>query len=217
MCRAILRPRTPCIAAVTGMGYLFSSADDSARRMQSVVVAVLRIVLRRANVWIVVQNEDDRALLEARGLGEPARTAVIPGVGVDLDEFAAAPLPDSPAPVVLLSARLIRDKGIEDFVAAAAIVKRDHPASRFVLVGALDPDNPAAFPESRVREWIADGAIEWWGYRDDMAAAYREATIVCLPSYREGFPESPCSRPPHAAVRSSRRTCRAAARSAGTV
>jgi glycosyltransferase involved in cell wall biosynthesis len=60
--------------------------------------------------------------------------------------------------------------------------------ARFVLVGRPDPANPAAVPESQLRDWHADGAIEWWGHRTDMPAVLRQAHVVCLPSYREGLP-----------------------------
>jgi glycosyltransferase involved in cell wall biosynthesis len=128
-------------------------------------------------------------LLAARSLGSGDRTVLIPGVGVDLDQFAYTEIPINAPPVVLLPARLIRDKGIEEFVAAAAIVKRTNTAARFILVGAADPDNPAAFAPDEIDAWVQTGVVEWWGYRQDMAEVYRQATIVCLPSYREGLPK----------------------------
>lgn len=73
--------RTHFVAAFTGLGYVFSSRDRRARWFQRLVVALLRIVLRRPNVWIIVQNTDDRALLEAAGLGDPERTVLIAGAG----------------------------------------------------------------------------------------------------------------------------------------
>jgi len=187
---AVFLERKTCfVAAITGMGYLFSTDDGAAHRIRRVAIRLLRIVLSRPNVCVIVQNEDDRALIARHGLGSAERTVLIPGVGVDLDEFEPSESEAGGDPVVMLPARLIRDKGIEDFVAAAAIVKRAGVAARFALVGALDPDNPAAIPERDINAWVAAGNVEWWGHRTDMAEVYRESAIVCLPSYREGLPK----------------------------
>lgn len=185
---ALRDPNTRFVAAFTGMGYLFTSRDRRARPVQRAVIAVLRRLLRRPNVWIVVQNGADRDLLRTHRLGDPARTVLIPGVGVDTVEFAPARAEPSGVPVVVLPARLIRDKGIEEFVAAARRVRAERDA-RFVLVGACDPDNPAAIGRDVIDAWVASGVIEWWGHRDDMPAVYRAAHVVCLPSYREGLPK----------------------------
>lgn len=182
-------PRTQYVAAVTGMGYLFSSADHRARFFQRIAVSILRLMFRRRNTWIIVQNEDDMALLQSRRLASAERRVLIPGVGVDLDEFAYSESPESASPLVVLPARLIRDKGIEDFVAASDILRQIYPAARFVLVGAEDPDNPAALSKRTISAWVDSGKLEWWGHRADMAEVYAQAAIVCLPSYREGFPK----------------------------
>jgi glycosyltransferase involved in cell wall biosynthesis len=177
------------VAAFTGMGYLFSSSDRRAHWYRRGVVALLRVLLRRRTCWIIVQNEDDRALLQAERLGDPARTLLIRGVGVDVDAFSFRDEPADGPPVVVLPARLIRDKGIEEFVAAARLLKRRSVDVRCVLAGADDPDNPAAIARATIESWVTAGIVEWWGHRDDMPAVYHAAHIVCLPSYREGLPK----------------------------
>lgn len=180
---------TRFVAAFTGMGYLFSSNDRRAHWYRRAVVAILRRLLRRPTCWIIVQNEDDRSLLQAERLGDPARTVLIRGVGVDIETFTYRETSTNDIPVVVLPARLIRDKGIEEFVAAARELKRRSVSVRCVLAGADDPDNPAAISRSIIDAWLADGLVEWWGHRDDMPAVYHAADIVCLPSYREGLPK----------------------------
>lgn len=196
----LLHRRSRFIAAFTGMGYLFSSQDRGSRRTRRAVVAVLRKLLQRSNIWVVVQNSDDLALLRTERLGDPDRLILIPGVGVDTNEFAFAELATADAPIVVLPARLIGDKGIEEFVGAARLVNRTNPKVRFALVGAHDRDNPAAIPPAVIDAWVDEGAIEWWGHRQDMLEVYHEAQIVCLPSYREGLPKvlleaAACGRP----------------------
>lgn len=191
--------KTRFVAAFTGMGYLFSSSDNRARLVQRVIVVMLRLLLSRSNVWVIVQNEDDRELLRQHDLGSPERTRLIAGVGVDLQKFSPTPLSHDRT-IVVLPARLIWDKGIAEFVAAAAIVRAKHMQAEFVLVGDLDPDNPAAIPETQIQLWLKRGDIQWWGHQEDMAAVYQTASIVCLPSYREGLPKvlleaAACGRP----------------------
>tara|TARA_Y100000588_G_scaffold282667_2_gene299886 strand:- start:2226 stop:3392 length:1167 start_codon:yes stop_codon:yes gene_type:complete len=188
------------IAAFTGMGYLFSSSDRSARWLRWCLIIGLRLLLRRPNVWIIVQNPDDLALLQTHKVGIPDRIRLIPGVGVDTSVFTFSELKFSGPCLVILPARLIRDKGIEEFVEAARKIKQSDPTIRFVVVGAEDPDNPASIESSVVDRWLRKGIIEWWGHRDDMTAVYQQARIVCLPSYREGMPKvlleaAACGRP----------------------
>ncbi|MBI4694011.1 MAG: glycosyltransferase family 4 protein [Gammaproteobacteria bacterium] len=190
--------RTRFVHAVTGMGYLFSSSDRRARGIQRILVTALRVILARRNCHVIAQNADDCALLESHGLGSAARRTLIAGSGVDVARYAPTPLPAED--VVVLPARLIRDKGIEEFVAAARLLRARGVAARLALVGGTDPDNPAAIPEREVEAWVDEGAIEWWGQREDMPAVYAEASIVCLPSYREGLPKvlleaAACARP----------------------
>ncbi|MDA0822766.1 MAG: glycosyltransferase family 4 protein [Proteobacteria bacterium] len=196
----LLNPQTQFVAAFTGMGYLFSSTDRRAWWFQRSVVAVLRLILRRSNVSVLVQNEEDLRLLESERIGRAGAAVMIQGVGVDTRHFSFSEIDFTVDPIVVLPARLIRDKGIEEFADAARVVRRTHPNCRFVLVGADDPDNPAAIARAVLEQWLADGSVEWWGQRDDMPAVYAQARIICLPSYREGLPKvlveaAACGRP----------------------
>ncbi|MEQ8661355.1 MAG: glycosyltransferase [Gammaproteobacteria bacterium] len=181
--------RARCIAAFTGLGYIFSSADRRARLLRTVVERVLRYELGGA-AWVLVQNADDQALLAAAAIGAPARTVLIPGAGVDLAAFAPAPPAPAESPLVVLPARVLIDKGAREFVAAARALRAAGVAARFALVGQHDTDNPGAVPLAELRGWQAEGVVEWWGHRDDMAAVYAAAAVVCLPSYREGLPKA---------------------------
>lgn len=187
----LLNPRVRYVHAVTGMGYLFASADGVARLVQRLVRPALAFILRRRNAFAIVQNADDLALLGDLGVDTTRQASLIRGAGVDLTRFAATPLPRDEAPIVLLPARMLRDKGICEFLDAAKRVHAKFPTARFVLVGGLDPDNRAAFTREELEALVAEAGAEWWGGREDMPAVYRAATIVCLPSfYREGVPKS---------------------------
>ena len=182
---ALAAPRTPALWAFTGMGYLFTSEATLARCLRPLVTRLLALLHRPHRSAVVVQNEDDRALLASLHIADES-LRVIAGAGVDLEAFRPRePLPA--VPLVLLPARLLRDKGVGEFAAAAARIRATRPEVRCVLAGALDRDNHGAIERAELDDWLARGIVEWWGHCTDMAAVYNEATVVCLPSYREGY------------------------------
>jgi glycosyltransferase involved in cell wall biosynthesis len=177
------------VNAVSGMGTLALASGTRAHVRRAVVRPLLRLGSNRANVRVIFQNPEDRADYVAAGLVQPDRAVLIPGSGVDLEEFHPSPEPPG-VPVVMLPARVIYDKGVGEFVEAARLLRTRGVEARFVLVGGLDPHNATEVAADTVQQWVAEGIVEWWGHRADMAAALREAAIVCLPSYREGMPKA---------------------------
>lgn len=171
------------VSAVTGMGFLFTEGG----RLPWVRKIVQRLLPRLLSRGLtIVQNEDDARQLLSFGLS-CERIRLIPGAGVDTARFTPR-APSGGIPVVMMASRLLWDKGVGEFVAAARRL-RDCGA-RFVLVGAIDADNPASVSEAELTQWVAEGVVEWWGHREDMATTLSEATVFCLPSsYREGLPK----------------------------
>jgi glycosyltransferase involved in cell wall biosynthesis len=116
---------------------------------------------------------------------------LLPGSGIDLHRFAPAPLPDPDAPpVFLMIARLLRDKGVVEFVEAARQVKLHHPKARFQLLGAVGSENRSAIDRSTLEEWLSEGVVEHLGSTPDVRPAIAAASCVVLPSYREGAPRT---------------------------
>lgn len=116
---------------------------------------------------------------------------MIRGCGVDMDVFACRPEPllaEGALPVVMFPARLLGDKGINEFVDAARQLKAAGTPARFVLVGRHDPDNPTDVGEARLEAWQTEQVVEYWGYSGDMPAMLAQAHVIVLPSYREGLP-----------------------------
>jgi glycosyltransferase involved in cell wall biosynthesis len=85
---------------------------------------------------------------------------------------------------------MLRDKGVAEFTEAARRLKAQGLQARFALVGDVDPENPASIPVAQLEAWTAEGHVEWWGFRSDMASVFAQAHVVCLPSYREGLPKA---------------------------
>jgi glycosyltransferase involved in cell wall biosynthesis len=174
------------INGVTGLGYVFNSAGGLAKRMlRAFVEAWYRLSLRGTQV--IFDNDEDKDFFAARGLVSQNNAHVIRSAGVDVDTFIPMPEPEG-TPVVILAGRMLLDKGIAEYVEAARLLNERNIAVRCALVGDPDPGNPRSVTREQLQAWHDSGAVEWWGFRSDMLSVFRAATIVCLPSYREGLP-----------------------------
>jgi glycosyltransferase involved in cell wall biosynthesis len=183
----VAKPRTAVLNAITGLGFSFSAAANN-RPLAQIVRLLYRAALRHPRQVTVFQNPEDRATFIANGLVSDSHTALIRSSGVDCERFA--PGPKSWPPIVVLASRLLWQKGVGVFADAAAIAKGFQPSARFVLVGTPDEANPDAVPVKCLRRWHDAGVIEWWGFRSDMAAIMRQASVVVLPTtYPEGVPK----------------------------
>jgi glycosyltransferase involved in cell wall biosynthesis len=176
------------IALVTGLGFAFTEGKGAKRKLSRLAAGVLyRWALKRAGT-IIFQNPDDRDFFQNQGMvRRNSKVAVVNGSGIDLDRFAQVSLPEKP--VFLMIARLIADKGVREYAAAATRLKRRYPDTVFRLVGYLDPA-PNAITRVELDGMIA-GGIEFLGKLDDVRPVIAGAGIFVLPSfYREGTPRS---------------------------
>jgi len=173
---------------ISGLGAAFARANVLA----AVVRVLYRASLRRA-AWVFFQNEDDLVQFRSRNLVGADRVSRLPGSGVDLVRFRPAVSGGDvgAGPLFLMVARLLWDKGVGEFVEAARQVRRQHPRTRFRLLGALASDHRGGVPEAALRQWVAEDLVEYPGAVDDVRPHLAEATCVVLPSvYREGVPRS---------------------------
>jgi glycosyltransferase involved in cell wall biosynthesis len=177
------------VNALAGLGFLFVSELRTARTLRPVAEFAFRRLLNRANTRTILQNPDDLHLLVEKQILEARYARLIRGSGVDLERFRARPEP-SGTPLIVLPARMLWDKGVGEFVAAARQLRSEGIRARFALVGDRDAENPAAIALAQLQEWQRSGVVEWWGRRTDMERVFAECHIVCLPSYREGLPKA---------------------------
>lgn len=178
---------SPIIVTITGLGATFIKENW----VSWVVDKLYKLALPYAS-RVIFQNPDDRNLFLERGYTTLAGSELIPGSGVDTEHFASSPLPEpiGKSPVFLLIARLLRDKGVSEFVGAAQIVKKQYPESRFALLGAMGSGNPAEISKEELQQWLDEGYVEYWGTSKDVRHEISQATWVVLPSYREGLPRT---------------------------
>lgn len=178
-------------ALIAGLGYVFTpdgSRETVKRRVLRTTASMLYAVAFRLCRRVFLQNPDDRQVLSDLGALPPSKSVLVSGSGVDLGAFAAVAPMASPLQFVLV-ARLLREKGIVEYVEAARRIRADHPDVIFTLVGDVDT-NPGGLPKGVVQGWVAEGVIEWPGRVHDVRPWLARASVFVLPSYREGKPRS---------------------------
>lgn len=178
----------PVINNVSGLGTAFIRRT----LLTGIVSRLYRLAFRRS-ATVFFQNDEDRRLFIGQRLVAEGRTALLPGSGIDLTRFAPQPDagrdPDAPF-TFLLVARLLRDKGVVEYVEAARMVRAAGRNARFRLLGFLDVVNRSAITRAEVQGWQAEGAIEYLGHAEDVRPFLHAADCVVLPSYREGMPRT---------------------------
>jgi len=183
------------VSAVAGLGYVFISRDLRARVLRPVVRGLMRLAFGGRRARLILQNPDDVMLFQRAGLVCREGIRLIPGSGVDTTRFCPGKGCrerfglSADVFAVLLPARMLWDKGVEEFVKAARKLRLSGRVFSFLLAGDPDPGNPAAVPESRLRAWEAEGIVRWLGHVEDMPGLLRSVDAVVLPSYREGLPK----------------------------
>ena len=176
------------VSAISGLGFVFMNNGFTTLLRRKVVSVIYRLALGHSNQRVIFQNIDDKKQLSKLTRLSLDNSTVIQGSGVNLSLYKVLPPPNG-LPIVLLAARLLVDKGVREFVHAAELVNKTKMRARFVLVGEIDKFNPASIQEQELSTWKENGLVELWGYRNDMENVLSNATIVVLPSYREGFPK----------------------------
>jgi glycosyltransferase involved in cell wall biosynthesis len=173
----------PVINNISGLGTAFIRTGWLTR----IVKRLYWLALRRSTT-VFFQNADDRALFLAERLIQPNQARLIPGSGIDTAAFDPDryPLPDNAVFRFLLIARLIRDKGVLDYVEAARRLIASGANARFQILGFLDVDNRTAIPRAELHSWITEGVIDYLGAAEDVRPIIARADCVVLPSYREG-------------------------------
>lgn len=178
------------VSLITGLGQAFVTLTLKEKVLNRIVVFLYRIALR-CNQSVIFQNADDAQLFLELGILESlAKVRVVNGSGIDMTQFERKPLPNT-APQFLWLGRLLKDKGLLELVEAMRRIKQKHPDSRPLRVlGLFDHDHPASLSRRQVDSWHEEGLIDFLGGTDDVRPFIADASVICLPSYREGTPRS---------------------------
>jgi glycosyltransferase involved in cell wall biosynthesis len=178
------------VAAVSGLGSVFVSKKQRFYILRQVVEVLYNLALSHPNSIVIFQNTADMEALVSIGATSEGKTRLIPGSGVDLNQYPALPEPRG-TPVITMAARLLREKGVAEFAEAAKLLHKKGLTCEFRLIGDTDPGNPSTMTEDELLQIEKDGYVNLLGFRSDIARQYAESHIVCLPSYYgEGLPKS---------------------------
>lgn len=174
------------INAVTGLGYVFTDNGWKARILRKIIRPLYRIALR--NTHVIFQNADDRKIFIEAALLSENMSYVIRGSGVDVSRFKPSLQRITDSKQVLLAARLLRAKGIAEYVEAVSLVCQEMPEVLFLIAGDSDPGNPDSIGEEVIKRWKRATCVKFVGHCDDMPKLLNQVDLVVLPSYREGVP-----------------------------
>lgn len=177
------------VAAISGLGSVFISRIRGTFGLRRCVEWLYCHALRHRNLKVIFQNPSDRAVLVGFGAVCDERAELIKGSGVSLSAYPMYPEPSN-LPVVVLAARLLKEKGIREYVEAAKILKDRGVAATFWLAGSPDPENVSSVTTEEINQWCSEKTfVKLLGFQTDIASLFAKSNIVVLPSYREGLPK----------------------------
>lgn len=175
------------VSAVSGLGYVFTSEDLFSKIRLLLVGVLYRLATNHKNIAMIFQNDDDYKVISKFNPKIKNQSFFIRGSGVNLNEFKREAKPSELFSIIMIS-RLLIDKGIKEYFEAAEIIKNSRQNIRFLLAGDIDLDNPNSLKQDELEALLKSGNIEYLGYQDNIPELLREVDVLCLPSYREGFP-----------------------------
>ena len=182
------------IGMLEGLGYAFTAQPEGpskkAQLIKSIQVLLYKIALPQLDKIIFLNPDDPKDLLETYHI-KVKQVDVLGGIGLDLDEYSYQPIETIDSPInFLFIGRMLKEKGIHDFIAAAKIVKKIYPEVQFTVLGAIDSSNPGALQQSELDRLISLNIINYPGQVDDVQKWIADSHVFVLPSYREGVPRS---------------------------
>jgi len=178
------------INAVSGLGYTFTAGRTSISKI--ILINLMRYAFKNKRSNFIFQNPDDKLLYDKLNFLSQDNSRIIKGSGVDEKVFLEKKYTSTSGLLtVVLLARMLKDKGVIEFIKAANILRSKYSDKiKFVLVGGIDTDNPSHISLTELNSYIDQTYITWLGHQTNVIEIYNSSDIVCLPSYREGLPKS---------------------------
>ena len=176
------------VSAVSGLGFIYIDKGMRARLTRLIANQLYRFAFGKNNIRVIFQNPDDKDMFVKAKTVHSDKVVMISGSGVDLSKHSFVSEPTS-VPVATMASRLLRDKGVVEFVEAARRLVQQGINARFRLVGEPDLGNPASVSLDKLNEWRKEGIVEITGFRENIGDVFASSNLVVLPSYREGMPK----------------------------
>jgi glycosyltransferase involved in cell wall biosynthesis len=177
---------TDIFLLIAGLGSVFRGKGLKNKIIKTIMKTEYRLACN-ASKKVFFQNNDDKNEFIGDGLVQEDKTVIINGSGVNLEKFKPEPLPDTPA--FLFIGRLIKDKGVKEYLEACKAIKAEYQAVRCLLVGPYD-SNPSALQPHELQSFVDLGIIEYYGEQTDVRPYLKQCSTYVLPSYHEGTPKT---------------------------
>jgi len=171
---------------IAGLGSVFLNDGFKTKIIRKILTTEYRIGMRKSPV-VFFQNKDDEKVFRDNGIIKKQKVVLLHGSGVNIDHFTVEPMPEKLA--FLCTSRLIRDKGVNEYIEACKKIKKQYPHIRCLLVGPFD-SNPSALKPEDIEAVVEQGVIEYFGEQTDVRPYLKQSSVFVLPSYREGTPKT---------------------------
>ena len=181
------------IGMLEGLGYTFTDQPNGlsskTKLIKAIQVFLYKLALPKLNQLILLNHDDKTDLLINNDI-EVKETCILGGIGLDLNQYKYSPaIIDLPIQFLFIG-RLLKEKGIHDFIAAAQIVKQKFPQTTFTVLGGIDEANLGALTQGELTQYIDTKVIDYPGHVENIAERIKQSHVFVLPSYREGVPRS---------------------------
>ena len=180
----------PYVAAISGLGYVFTANTFRAKVIKLIASAFYKVALSQKFKTVIFQNTSDESILTKVAKLNRTDKVLIKGSGADLSVYSFKPEIQTAPLKVAMACRLLKEKGVYQYIEAARAVKKSRPDVEFLLIGTPDLENPNTVKQIEIEQWVNEGVINYLGHRNDIPDVFSESNIVCLPSfYGEGVPK----------------------------
>ncbi|EOZ5531036.1 glycosyltransferase family 4 protein [Vibrio metschnikovii] len=185
-----IKKDVPFVAAISGLGYVFTANTLRAKVTKLIASVFYKISLSQKYKTVIFQNTYDEAILTEVAKLKLVDKTLIKGSGADLSVYNYLPESTDDTVKIVMACRLLKEKGVYQYVDAAKIVKNRYPSAEFLLVGTPDLENPNSIKQTEIDKWVSEGSINYLGHSDNIPNVFSQSNIVCLPSfYGEGVPK----------------------------
>ena len=181
------------IGMLEGLGYTFTDQPNGlsskTKLIKAIQVFLYKLALPKLDQLILLNHDDKTDLLINNDI-EVKETYILGGIGLDLNQYKYSPATKTLPIQFLFIGRLLKEKGIHDFIAAAQIVKQKFPQTTFTVLGGIDEANLGALTQGELTQYIDQNVIDYPGHVENIAEWIKQSHVFVLPSYREGLPRS---------------------------
>lgn len=179
--------KIPFIALIPGLGTAFHSHGLYGWILKKTATSLYTFSLRIPRSFVCFENETHKSYFLKEKIVQKSQAIRLNGSGVDSEAFACDRSASKNELSVLMAARLLRDKGVVEYIEAVRNLKDQYPECRFLLAGTVDPGNPTSLSEEELQKFLSGSGVEWIGFQKDMPTLLSQSDIFCLPSYHEGL------------------------------